>query len=132
MAVGLRHVQVMGHAAKLQVHVQQQGIACPGAELLGQVAGHQGSAGAALGADHGDQLALVATAQAHIRDQAIQRRHQFGIGNGFGQHVPGAGLHCQAHALLLTQRATHQHRRTFMGRTLQQRRQFFTPQVADA
>lgn len=109
----------------------KQGIARPGAQLLGQVAGHQGSTGAALGADHGDQLALGAIAQANLGHQAVQCGGQFVFSDRLGQHVAGTGLHGQAHGLLVAQQAAHQHRRTLVGRTLQQRRQLFAPQMTD-
>ncbi|MNE60753.1 hypothetical protein D3C80_1559220 [compost metagenome] len=103
VTVRLLHIQIMGHAAKLQVQVQQQGSATPGAELLGQVAGQQGRAGPAFGAHYRDQFALALVAIPNLHHQAVQGRDQFSLDQRLRQHITGAGLHRQAHSILLTQ-----------------------------
>ncbi|MOA23090.1 hypothetical protein D3C78_1436920 [compost metagenome] len=63
------------------------------AQLLGQVAGHQGRPGASLGVHHRHQLAVAAAAGTLFLDHAQQRRTQLLRVQRLGEKVPCAGLH---------------------------------------
>ncbi|MCY1547084.1 hypothetical protein D9M68_831170 [compost metagenome] len=98
---------------------------------MGQVAGQQGRARAALGIHHRDQLAARGLPRPGLVDHPAQGGQQFIRGHRLGQKIPSAGLHRQADALALLQRPADQQRRPFMGRAQQQGRQLLAPQVAD-
>ncbi|MOA30110.1 hypothetical protein D3C78_1511660 [compost metagenome] len=101
------------------------------AQLLGQVAGHQGRPGAALGIHHRQQLAVATAAGTFFLDHAQQRSGQLLRVQRFGEKIPRPGLHGQAQTLGLIQSSTHQQGRTLGGRTLHQGSQFLAPHGAD-
>ncbi|MNZ51891.1 hypothetical protein D3C78_697220 [compost metagenome] len=130
MTVGRLHIQIVRHTAELQIQVDQQHAGML-AQLLGQVAGHQGRPGASLGIHHRQQLAVATAAGTLFLHHAQQRSGQLLRVERFGEKIPRPGLHGQAQALGLVQRTTHQQGRALSRRALHQSRQLLAPHGAD-
>ncbi|MNZ52340.1 hypothetical protein D3C78_701850 [compost metagenome] len=101
------------------------------AQLLGQVAGHQGRTGAPLGVHHRQQFAAPTAAGTFFLHHAQQRSGHFLRVERLGEKIPRPRLHGQAQALGLVQRTTNQQGRAFGGRALHQGSQLLAPHGAD-